>query len=46
MNVLFDASWLAIYTPGTYMHGGLRFTYEMAKRLAISKLVNTDFTLT
>jgi glycosyltransferase involved in cell wall biosynthesis len=46
MNVLFDASWLAIYTPGTYMHGGLRVTYEMAKRLAISKLVNTDFTLT
>ncbi len=46
MNVLFDANWLADYTPGAYMHGGLRVTYELAKRLAISKLVDTDFTLT
>lgn len=46
MNVLFDAIWLVGCTPGTNMHGGLRVTYELAKRLAISKLVDTDFTLT
>lgn len=46
MNVLFDASWLADYKPGSYMHGGLRVTYELAKRLAVSDLVSADFTLT
>ena len=46
MNVLFDATWLADYIPGSNMHGGLRVTYELAKRLAKSKLADTDFTLT
>jgi glycosyltransferase involved in cell wall biosynthesis len=46
MKVLFDANWLAGYIPGSYMHGGLRVTYELAKRLAVTHNPNVDFTLT
>jgi len=46
MNVLFDASWLVGFKPGSQMHGGLRVTYELAKRLSNSNLVDVDFTLT
>lgn len=45
MNVLFDASWLANHETGKSMHGGLRVTYELAKRLSHSNFINTDFTI-
>lgn len=45
MKVLFDASWLASFVPGTYMHGGLRVTYELAKRLSGSNEIDIDYTI-
>lgn len=46
MNVLFDATWLAKYLNSSNMHGGLRVTYELAKRLVNSKELEVFFTTT